>query len=228
MRLLVLLLLALNGLYFGWTQGWFAGLGLAPGALTEPQRHGQQVAPERIRLLAASEARQLESAAAAAATASAAAAAAGSTVCLIGGLFDEAKARTVRQALEQAGLPAGSWVIEPATEPARWIIYMGPYPSADAVNRKRAELRGIGVVYSPLVNPALEPGLSLGRFASSAEATTAMNGLTARGVRTARVVQEVAEVRGFQLRVVEADSTQRTRLDELSRGWFGKSLQPCR
>lgn len=227
MRLLVLLLLALNGLYFGWTQGWFAGLGLAPGALTEPQRHGQQVAPERIRLLAASEARQLESAAVAAATASAAAAA-GSTVCLIAGLFDEQKARTVRQALEQAGLPAGSWLIEPATEPARWIIYMGPYPTADAVNRKRAELRAIGVVYSPLVNPALEPGLSLGRFASSAEATTAMNGLTARGVRTARVVQEVAEVRGFQLRVVEADSTQRTRLDELSRGWFGKSLQPCR
>lgn len=227
MRLMVLLLLAVNGLYFGWTQGWFAELGLAPGATTEPQRKGQQVVPERIRLLAASEARQLESAAAAAATASAAAAA-GSTVCLIGGLFDEAKARTVRQALEQAGLPAGSWLIEPATEPARWIIYMGPYPTADAVNRKRAELRAIGVVYSPLVNPALEPGLSLGRFASSAEATTAMNGLTARGVRTARVVQEVAEGRGFQLRVVEADSTQRTRLDELSRGWFGKGLQPCR
>ena len=226
MRLVVLLLLAANGLYFGWTQGWFADFGLPPGALTEPQRHGQQVHPERIRLLAASEARQLESAAAAA-TASAAAAA-GSAVCLIAGLFDEQQTRAVRQSLEQAGLPAGAWVIEPVTEPARWIIYMGPYPNAEAVNRKRAELRAIGVVYSPLVNPAWEPGLSLGRFGTAAEATSAMNGLAARGVRTARVVQEVGERRGSQLRVVEADGAQRTRLDELSRGWFGKSLQPCR
>lgn len=227
MRWIVLFLLVANGLYFAWSQAWFTEIGLAPRPASEPQRRAQQLNPDRVRVLAASEARQVEAAPPPAPAASAAAAAA-PAVCLLAGLFDDAQARSVRQSLEQAGLPAGTWLMEPVTEPARWIIYMGPYPNADAVNRKRTELRTIGVAYSALTNPALEPGLALGRFTTDAQATTAMNALAARGVRTARVVQERAELRGTQVRIIEADEALRARLDALARGWFGKSLQPCR
>jgi hypothetical protein len=52
----------------------------------------------------------------------------------------------VRQTLEPL-LPPGSWSLEAAVEPARWIIYMGKYLTPDAVNKKKAELRQIGVSF---------------------------------------------------------------------------------
>ena len=58
MRLFVLLLLLLNGLYFTWSQGMLAGLGFAPAQHTEPLRIKQQINPDAVRLLSPQE-RQL-------------------------------------------------------------------------------------------------------------------------------------------------------------------------
>ncbi|MHB1250411.1 MAG: SPOR domain-containing protein, partial [Polaromonas sp.] len=60
LRLLVLLLLLANAGYYAWTQGLLAGYGFAPTAQAEPQRLAQQIRPEAMRLLGASEARQPE------------------------------------------------------------------------------------------------------------------------------------------------------------------------
>jgi hypothetical protein len=118
--------------------------------------------------------------------------------------------------------------LESALEPARWIIYMGKYPNAEAVNRKRAELRQMGVSFEALSNPSLEPGLSLGNFATEAAATQQMGQLSQRGVRTAKVVLERPEVRGQQLRLPAVDDGLRARLDELKPVLNGKNLRPCR
>ena len=110
--------------------------------------------------------------------------------------------------------------LEEVVEPARWIIYMGKYPNAEAVNKKKAELRQIGVSFEGLSNAAMEPGLSLGGFTSQAAAQQQLDRLAQRGVRTARVVQEREEVRGQVLRLPVVDDALRPRLLRPSRWLF--------
>lgn len=218
LRFFVLALLLINGLYFAWSQGLLLGLGFAPTQQTEPQRLGQQIRPDALHLLTAQELRLSEAAPRVTAK---------PTVCLQAGLFDEAQSALLRRTLEST-LPVGSWALDAADEPARWIIYMGKYPSAEALAKKRSELASLNLKLEPLSNPALGLGLSLGGFNTQAAANTALDALSQRGVRTARVVQERAEVRGVMLRVPAADEALRTRLDELKPVLAGKVWRPCR
>ena len=105
---------------------------------------------------------------------------------------------------------------------------MGKYPNDENVARKRSELRQIGVAFEALNNAELEPGLSLGGFATQAEANAQMERLATRGVRTARVVQERAPVSGWKLTLPALDETLRPRTDDLRASLAGKTLRPCR
>jgi hypothetical protein len=218
LRFLVLLLALLNGLYFAWSQGLLRAYGLAPAQQSEPQRVAQQIRPQDLRILGAEEARRAETPAAVAGKPS---------ECLQAGLFDEAQAEQLRLALGPV-LPAGAWQIEPAVEPARWIVYMGKYPSADALLKKRTELASLNLKFEPLGNPALEFGLSLGGFDTQAAAAAALDVFSRRGVRTARVVQERVEVRGVLLKIAAVDEALRTRLEEIKPALAGKPLRTCR
>ena len=62
LRLLVLILVLLNSLYFAWSHGMLAGLVLAPEQQTEPQRLQQQLSPEELRLLSPQEVQRLDQA----------------------------------------------------------------------------------------------------------------------------------------------------------------------
>ena len=109
----------------------------------------------------------------------------------------------------------GAWALEPVVEPARWIIYMGKYPNADALAKKRAELASLNLQFEPLTNRALEIGLSLGGFEAQGAADAALAALSRRGVRTARVVQERAELRGAMLKIAAVDDAIKARFEEL-------------
>ncbi|MFO1244559.1 MAG: SPOR domain-containing protein [Ramlibacter sp.] len=218
LRLVVLLLLLANGGYFAWSQGLLRSWGLAPVQQAEPQRLQQQIRPEALRLLSADEARRIETSAPPAVRAA---------ECLQAGLFDEKQVAALRPSLEPL-LPPGSWQLEEVVEPARWIIYMGKYPNAEAVNKKKAELRQIGVSFEGLSNAAMEPGLSLGGFTSQAAAQQQLDRLAQRGVRTARVAQERPEVRGQSLKLPLVDEALRPRLEELKPLLNGKPLRSCR
>jgi hypothetical protein len=216
LRLAVLVLLLANAAYFAWSQQLLAPWGIAPAQQSEPQRLAQQIRPQAVRILGADEARRLE----------AAAAGPRAPECLQAGPLDDGQAAVLKQALEP--WPAGTWSLEPVAEPARWIVYMGKYLTADNVNRKKAELRQLGISFEPLADPALEPGLSLGGHASEAAAARQLESLAQRGVRTAKVVQERPEVRGQLLKLPAVDETLRLRLDELKAGLAGKGLRACR
>lgn len=218
LRLLVLLLLLANGAYFAWSQGLLLAWGYGPPQQAEPQRLAQQIRPETLRLLNADDASRAEAATGAAPRA---------PECLQAGLFNDAQVAALRQALEPT-LPAAAWAFEPATEPARWIIYMGRYAGAEALNKKKAELRRFGVSFENVTTPGLEPGLSLGSYASPSAAQVQLNTLAQSGVRTARVVQERAEVSGQVLRLPAVDDAVRARLDELKPALGGKPLRACR
>jgi len=215
LRLLVLCLLLVNGLYFAWTERVFPGWG--PQQQTEPQRLQRQIKPEALHLLTAQELLQWETAAAAGK----------SSVCLQAGPFEEAQASSLRAALA-AVLPAGSWTLSNTAEPARWIIYMGKYASPEALAKKRSELASLNLRFEPLTDPALQWGVSLGGFATQATADAALAGLSQRGVRTARVLQERAQPSRLMLRLPAADEALQARLGELQSALAGKAFMACK
>jgi hypothetical protein len=219
LRLFVLALVLLNGLYFAWSHGLLRGLGLAPVQQSEPQRLDRQIRPEALHLLTQQELGLPEAAPRALV--------ATSTECLQAGLFDEAQGALLRRTLA-ASWPAGSWALDAAVEPARWIIYMGKYASSADLDKKRAQLAFLNLKYEPLVNPALALGLSLGGFETQAAANAALEALSQRGVRTARVVEERAEARGLLLRLPGVDDALRTHLEALTPALAGKPLTACR
>ena len=229
LRLLVLFLILANGIYFVWSQGFLRAWDFAPAQQTEPQRLAQQLRPENLRILKAGEAGRLEAAAPTPAPASlpAMAAAAQPTQCFQAGLFDDTQTQALRRALESS-LPAGTWQLESTLEPARWIVYMGKYPNADVLAKKRQELAALNLKLEPLNSASLEPGLSLGGFDTQAAATTLLANLTKRGVRTAQVVRERSEARGTLLKLAAVDEALKLRFDEIRPALAGKVLQLCK
>ena len=216
-RFLILLLVLLNMGYFAWTHELFRPYGFAPATQREPLRLAQQIRPQQLRILSTEEVRSADAVAQVASK---------TAECLQAGLLDEAQAAAVRQ-LAQDTLPAGSWVLDNILEPARWIVYMGKYPDAQALAKKRGELASLNLRFEPISNPALNFGLSLGGFDTEARARSELATLSQRGVRTATVVRERAEVRGALLRLPVVDEPLRALLDGLKPALAGQVLRPC-
>ncbi|MFN3376316.1 MAG: SPOR domain-containing protein [Burkholderiaceae bacterium] len=240
LRLAVIALLLANAGYYAWSQGLLADWGFAPVQEAEPQRLAQQIRPETLQVLrqrssgsvstsdspAAAPAAPAASASGdAAALQTSAASAPETTECLQAGVFDERQAQALRTAA--ASLPAGSWSLEPTTVPGRWMIYMGKFADMEALDKKRAELRARNVPHDRAGTPALEPGLSLGRFSSPEAAERELANLGTRGVRTARVVLERPEFSGFTLRLPAVGDALRPQLDALRPAMAGKTLRSC-
>jgi hypothetical protein len=95
LRLLVVLLLLANAVWWGWSKGWLPA-GLLPLPLEdgqrEPQRLQAQVRPEAVQVLPSAEARRLAAAA-----------------CLQAGPYDTAAAGAAEAVLLAAGMPASAW-----------------------------------------------------------------------------------------------------------------------
>ena len=148
--------------------------------------------------------------------------------CLQAGPFDTAEATAWRRAASV--LPQGSWSLERRTTPGRWMVYLGKFADADALGKKRAELRARNVSYDRAGVAALEPGLSLGRFSTEEAADRALAMLERKNgdaVRTARVVVDRPEVVSFQLRLPLVDSALRAQLAPLRPALAGNALQSC-
>jgi hypothetical protein len=183
LRWAVLLLVVANGLFFAWSRGW---LGDPPGNdAREPERVARQIRPEAVRVLAAP----------------AAAALAATPSCVEAGPFRAAEAAAAEQVVASM-LPAGSWSRVPVERPGRWIVYMGRFPNAEALATRRAELAGQRIDAEALQGqPEHEPGLLLSAHDSGAAAEAALERLTQRGVRGARVLMLAAPANEVLLRV---------------------------
>jgi hypothetical protein len=218
LRYFVLLLLLANGLYFAWSSAYLKPIGWAPAAQSEPQRVQAQIKPEAIRLLSLSEAKRLETLAAASVPKP--------PECLQTALLNDTQASSLRSLAAQ--LPNADWSLRRVAEPARWIIYMGKYPNTQALARKKTELRSLGLSYENLKNPMLEPGFSIGAYSSQTQANQALAGLAKRGVRTARVVQELPERSGQIFKLTSVDDALRPKLEALKAGIGAMAWVSCK
>ncbi len=234
LRFFVLVLLLANAGYYAWSQGLLLEWGLAPASQSEPQRLAQQIRPEALRVVgsktsapavAPAAAAQEPTSAPAPVPVEAPVAAAPAGECLQAGVFDEEQAATLRRAV--TSLPQGSWTLERTTIAGRWMVYMGRFADTDVLAKKRAELREMNVPYDRPASASLEPGLSLGRFSTEEAAQRGLSNLTAKGVRTARVVQERTDAPGYMLRLPAADSALRAKVEALRAPMAGKALRPC-
>lgn len=215
---LVLLLLLANLGYLAWSQGMLTALGLGPVRQSEPERlRGQS--PERlVRMLSEDEARRLQGALAAQAT---------KKECLLAGPFNSAQADLLEQRLRSM-LPPGAFVMSSSVESARWVVYMGPYVSAELVAKKLAELKSLGVKSEPTGVGPLQLGLSLAWAPTQQEAQAKLQALVPRGVRTAKVILEKPEQTLHFLRLPTIDEAQRRRVDEAFAAMTElKPVRPC-
>jgi hypothetical protein len=150
------------------------------------------------------------------------------TACWVINGFTEAQMGPLRSGLAQLGLAAGTWQISEVRSGGRWIVYMGRYDSAEALERKKAELRELQIPHRTVSTPGLMPGLALGTYSTEAAARQALQDAMRAGVRTARVAQERAESRSYALRLPAATPPQRAVVTELGQAVAGKALEPCR
>lgn len=217
LRLLVLVLILVNGLYLVWSEGWLRAQGFAPAQQTEPQRMVQQIRPEAVRILTAAEYKKVQAQVQADLE---------PKQCLQAGPLDAAQVSALDQALA-AALPPGGWQFESVVIPERWIIYMGKFANADALEKKRGELAALKLVPQPLTNPALELGLSLGGFGTQAAATAELAKLSQRGIRTARVVLERAAGNATFVKLPAVTETMKQRLNDAKPALAGQSLKAC-
>jgi hypothetical protein len=225
LRTMGLALLLANAVYFAWGQGLLSAFGLAPARQSEPERLGQQIRPEAMQLVSP-ETTALPAGKEIQASPVPVPVPAPTASCLLIGVFTEAQARALRPRL-QASLPQGSWTFESSGDSVRWIIYMGKYVSQDAMNRKREVLQNMGLAFEPPVSAVLNPGLSLGSFASRTEAEDALARMNQRGLRSARVVLERPELPSLWLRLPAADAAARAQIDTLKPQLAGKAVQGC-
>ena len=147
-------------------------------------------------------------------------------MCLQAGTFNNQQSTALKQALT-ANLPEGTWHFDAITLPARWIVYMGKYPDNKTRDLKKSQLVKIKVSFEPLVEAALEPGISLGRHDNQEAANQALDQLFKQGVRTARVLQERPGQSGVQLVLPAVNESLRAKLNEMQAQFFGKQLVSC-
>ena len=151
----------------------------------------------------------------------------GPRACWQAGGFTEPQTELLRAELRLLGLPDTEWQLAEVRSAGRWIVYMGRYDNQQQVDRKKDELRALGVSFREINAPGLAPGLALGTYSSEAAAQQALQKAERDGIRTAKVAQERAESQSLTVRLPAITEAQRAAIDGLGPAMAGKRLQRC-
>jgi len=245
LRLIVLVLLLLNVGLYARGQGWLLAYGWGPTPQREPQRLAQQIRPEALVILPSRQAPAAPAVppaptpepavpasapepavSAPAPQPGAVASAPVSTTCWQVADLDPAQAEALRPVL-RVNFPEGVWVLDELGLPERWMVYMGKFPNAADLAKKREQLTELKVKFFPMTNAAWGPGLSLGVFSSQEAANTHLQEMTQRGVRSAKVVQERPSTRHYRLRLPALGAADQSALEAVKAALPGKTLEAC-
>ncbi|MGQ2994977.1 MAG: hypothetical protein ACT6R4_13420 [Variovorax sp.] len=210
MRIVVVVLLAMNALFLIWSQGWLDRvLGLPAESGREPHRLAAQAHPERIQPLAAS-----------------AAVALAQRSCLaLGPLEGDAALAAAQAALKAVGAEAQ---VRSEEQPGVWVIATNKLADPDYRARKEATYKQMRLNYEPLEGlPAEQPAFVLSRHASQAEASAAAAALDRRGLKGLRVLALTAPQTRHTLIIAQADGLLASRLQASRNAALGAGFKAC-
>lgn len=236
LRLLLVLLLLVNLGLAAWNLGWVGGPAVAD---REPQRLAQQVNPQAVTLLApqaasqalaqAAEAQRVAAAVRSASGPAPAGSAPDAPRCYEVGPLAVTEVAAAEKALREVTPALPRWNTVRQERGGSFMVYMGKYPDAAALAKKRDELRRLNVDAEDVKDlPQWQPGLSLGRFDDRAAADAALARTAQRGVKTARVLVLAPPLVVTQLRFeAVADEALRQRLLQVQLPPGGLGFKPC-
>ena len=173
MRLFFFVLLLVNALLLVWAQGYFG----ASDAYREPERLQRQLDADKLRILPAN--------------------AATIEPKLVCKRVEVQSADAERLLKSAAALPGWKAELQPVKAAAAHWVAIPELPSRALAEKKRTELRQLGVAEGEVVEDVV-PGpfaVSFGLFQEQAAADEFMQGLVRKGVRSARVVQRTTAER---------------------------------
>jgi hypothetical protein len=199
MRTLVFLLLLANLTLFGFTRLDTAGRG-------EPQRLVEQVQPEKIKLLTPQQVAALGPAKVAALA----------DVCVEWGPFSDAERTRALGELEPLGL--GRLLTQKRTEsPTAFWVYLPPFPTKAAADRRATELRSAGLRDLYVVDGGAQRlAISLGVFRTAEAANVHVADLAKKGVTGARVGERAQVIVQTLLVIRDPPQAAVTKLREIA------------
>ncbi len=195
MRIVVLVLLAVNAVFLIWSRGWLDTVtGLPAEGGREPQRVKAQQHPERIQPLAAS-----------------AAAVAAQRSCLeLGPLDGDAALAAAQAALKAAGAEAQ---VRSSEQPGVWVVATIKLADPEFRARKEATYKQLRINFEPLDGlPAEQPAFVLSKHPSQAEANAQAENFDKRGLKGLRVLTLKAPLARHSLVINQADGLLAARL----------------
>ncbi|WP_394468857.1 hypothetical protein [Roseateles sp. DC23W] len=194
MRVLVIVLLAINALFFIWSKGWLDTVsGLPAHAGREPQRLAAEQHPERIQPLAAS-----------------AVAALSRRNCLeLGPLDGDTALAAAQTVLRAMGAESQTRSSEQAGE---WVVATIRLADPDFRARKEATYKQMRLPFELLEGmPAENPTFVMSRHASEAEAAAQLEAFGKRGLKGLRVLA-LKPAQSRHTLVIQADGLLANRL----------------
>lgn len=240
MKLLFLLLVAVNLAVFAWQRGAF---GVLPESGREPERVARQIEPERVRVLTPEQVKELrERAAERAAAASTSTAepateaaldvafdpSAGAT-CVEFGDFSEAQAARLLPRLEALVTPARLQT-RSVEAPGWFMVYVPPFKTRAEADRAAAVMREQGVKELVVIgdNSPMRFGIALGSFRDQELANRHLADLQRRGVKAARVADKPSTVPGTRFIIRDVDLALVGALQALQKEAAPARLLTCR
>lgn len=225
MRAVFLLVVLANLAFFAWANFFSDADGQS-----DPRPLARQVAPEKLRVLPSVSAGRAAPGAPPkpAAEPPGPQAAAAKANCLELGAFAAADAPRASEAL--APLSLGTRLTQrQVDDSASWWVFIPPRGSKQDAQKKAAELKARGVEeYFILQDEGpLRYALSLGVFKTEAAATSRLEALRAKGVKTAQVGPRDTTLQKTYFQVRGVDEAQGAKLREVAQSFSGIELREC-
>jgi hypothetical protein len=214
MRAIFFLLVLANLAFLAWHMGYLGGTTEQAG---EGNRLAQQIAPEKIRIIAPDQAKKL------AETPSRPA-----NVCIEWGPFtgpDYERLQVLLTAME----PAPRYATRRIDETAGWWVFVPAQPNKAAADKKGAELKALGVTEFFVINDdgPNKNAISLGVFKTEDAAKGYLDKLVKQGVKTARAAERETKVAKTVLTFREVDEALKQKLGDLRREFPGQEQKDC-
>ncbi len=197
----------------------YARLGAGVEANGDAQIIGQQLNPEKIRLLMPEQVSALTRKPEPPKVA---------TVCLEWGAFVGGDVARAGQALEPLGL-GPKLTQRTQDDAAGFWVYIPPLASRQAATQKAGELKRLGVDDYFVVpdDPKWRNAVSLGVFKTEEAATARRDALRAKGVKSATIGTRATQFSKNYFQVREANATLAAKLNELKQGFAGTEVREC-